>query len=334
MSRSADAARLAELVGPDLQLEEGDGWPMLARLRIERGHIPVAIYIGPIGLSHRNRDDIERRFQNPGGQRPIDIPDDRTPLLLGLWDDDPRVDVAHPVVVVADARRREGRVTRYSVFVPLATLDAAGRSGWAEAVNHAGEHLVCFDPKMLPVVAMALANDVEIPVQEGAIAVEAAGVAESISADDRDAAVGRARRASTAVVRSSRFARDVRDAYDGRCAMCGLGIGVVQAAHVHPASAPGSVDEIPNGICLCANHHLAFDRFLVWVDPESRELRLAPEVTNAVIGDAAAAHFVESTRPILAEPIYPDLRPSVDAFERRYRYFSEQYGWVDDIRGH
>lgn len=65
--------------------------------------------------------------------------------------------------------------------------------------------------------------------------------------------------------RSLAFRRDVLIAYEYRCAACGwnvfLGRDVLglEAAHVfwHTLGGP---DELENGVCLCALHHLALDR--------------------------------------------------------------------------
>lgn len=47
----------------------------------------------------------------------------------------------------------------------------------------------------------------------------------------------RLRRAVSALIRDTRFSGSVLDAYMRRCAMCGLGLNLVQGAHIYPASA-------------------------------------------------------------------------------------------------
>jgi hypothetical protein len=57
-----------------------------------------------------------------------------------------------------------------------------------------------------------------------------------------------------------RFAYDVYKRYGHECAVCGLSIqGLLQAAHLLAKKRKGS-DDPRNGLPLCANHHLAFDR--------------------------------------------------------------------------
>ncbi len=73
-------------------------------------------------------------------------------------------------------------------------------------------------------------------------------------------------------IRDTAFARVVREAYDYRCAACGLRVLVddlvlVEAAHIIPVSV--SRDNDPrNGIALCRNHHWAMDSSLLVPCPD------------------------------------------------------------------
>ena len=70
-------------------------------------------------------------------------------------------------------------------------------------------------------------------------------------------------------VRDRRFARDVRVAYGGRCAFCGINAGLIDGAHIVPVSAQGD-DSVQNGIAACPTHHRAFDAHLLGVDETYR----------------------------------------------------------------
>jgi putative restriction endonuclease len=48
--------------------------------------------------------------------------------------------------------------------------------------------------------------------------------------------------------------------------MCGVQLGLLDAAHVVPVEHPDGTDEISNGVALCALHHRAYDRGLVMFD--------------------------------------------------------------------
>lgn len=67
-------------------------------------------------------------------------------------------------------------------------------------------------------------------------------------------------------LRDSSFKLRVLTAYANSCAMCGIQLRLLDAAHILPAADPRSSDDTSNGIALCALHHRAFDRGLVTFD--------------------------------------------------------------------
>lgn len=69
----------------------------------------------------------------------------------------------------------------------------------------------------------------------------------------------------TAYPRSPRFRRDVLRAYSHRCAICGIQLDLVDAAHIIPHSHPEGYDTISNGLALCVLHHRSFDTGLLYV---------------------------------------------------------------------
>src|SRR5207244_10560100 len=108
----------------------------------------------------------------------------------------------------------------------------------------------------------------------------------------------------------AKFRNAVVGAYDGRCAMCGLALGLVQGAHIYPASAPNSVDQVQNGLALCPNHHAAFDRHLIWIEPGSLRLVPHPTLFDAASVDSAAADFIASMAPAVRPPSDHAAHPS------------------------
>jgi putative restriction endonuclease len=75
--------------------------------------------------------------------------------------------------------------------------------------------------------------------------------------------------------REQSFKRNVRTAYDNRCAFTGLrlinggGRPEVQAAHIMPVASKGP-DSIRNGLALSGTIHWMFDRGLVSIDEDCR----------------------------------------------------------------
>jgi len=64
--------------------------------------------------------------------------------------------------------------------------------------------------------------------------------------------------------RDPNFRIRVYDAYNNKCAMCGISLELIEAAHIVPHSHELGTDEIENGISLCALHHTAYDRSLIF----------------------------------------------------------------------
>lgn len=69
-------------------------------------------------------------------------------------------------------------------------------------------------------------------------------------------------------IRDPRFRKMIGDIYSYRCAMCGIQLDLVEAAHIIPYPHNMSTNEPQNGLCLCALHHLAFDKGLVFLDAD------------------------------------------------------------------
>lgn len=114
------------------------------------------------------------------------------------------------------------------------------------------------------------------------------------------AAEDRAKVLSLRAFRDQTFARQVKSAYAGRCAMSGLelrngdGRPEVEAAHIIPVEERGP-DTVLNGIALSGTVHWMFDRGLVAVD-EDLSLMIAGDT---VATDIAARLFVPDRRLIL-----------------------------------
>lgn len=313
--------RIAGLVGEGLVtvIEPKDGWPGFIDVQTDLGLVSLAAHVGTIGRSHRDRDSIERRFQNPGQGKPISSPEGRLPVLLGLWEED-----ESPVLVALDAKHRIGKETRQSLFTPLSLLLRAQSLGWAEQYSSTDEQLIAFHPAMLPVYAAAVSRDIRISPREVQAVLNAAGLGE---ADTGTIAV-RARRATTQLVRDAEFGHRVCDAYGSRCAMCGFNFSLVQGAHIHPASAPDTSDAVWNGLSLCYNHHAAFDRHRIFVDPESRRIRMHPDLLRDSATNEACRSFVANTYPAIVESSTRSARARPQMFERRYTFFRPRYKWA------
>lgn len=78
--------------------------------------------------------------------------------------------------------------------------------------------------------------------------------------------------------RDARFHEAVLTAYGYRCAVCRTEIReILQAAHLHGyevADTDLSADTVEHGICLCANHHLMYDRKIIDFDMRKNAVKV------------------------------------------------------------
>ena len=77
------------------------------------------------------------------------------------------------------------------------------------------------------------------------------------------------------ISRSANFREQVLNAYGNRCAITRMQLRLVEAAHILPVPAPGSVDHVRNGVALSPTYHRAFDSGLIYLRPDY-EVRLNP----------------------------------------------------------
>lgn len=118
--------------------------------------------------------------------------------------------------------------------------------------------------------------------------------------------------------RDAGFKRQVLFAYGNRCAVTRLQLRLVDAAHIVPVGAPGSVDQVRNGIALSPTYHRAFDAGLVYLD-EQCNMRMN-EGRLHVLQGLNLAGGVDAFRQPLGQQIFlpPDVnqRPLVDFIRR------------------
>ena len=73
--------------------------------------------------------------------------------------------------------------------------------------------------------------------------------------------------------RDANFRRKVLNAYERRCSVTRIQLGLVDAAHILPVGIDGSTDDVSNGIPLSPTYHRAYDKGLIFLD-EALVMRL------------------------------------------------------------
>lgn len=306
-------------VGTTLRLSSlGGGWPARAQVQlVGQTPRPISLHLSLISSMARPPGD-ELRFQNPGQNHPIRAANGDLPILVGI------TIAGSPIVVGADATQRLGRNTRFSVRFPAILVNEARDHGWAEFISNSGERLVAFHPSLFSIFVESVALSSHVDADRMADVLFGSGLLDDGDAPSQE----RARRATSTLVRDARFSADVRSAYDDRCALCGLDLGLVSAAHVYPASAPSSPDKVWNGILLCDNHHRAFDAHILFIDPIDKRVQFHPKVMVQSRQDSSVSAFVNGTGSHLFLPQEPTQQPRSEMFNKRYEYWISKYEWA------
>ena len=119
-------------------------------------------------------------------------------------------------------------------------------------------------------------------------------------------------------LRDANFKDRVLTAYSHTCAMCGVQLRLLDAAHILPAAHPDSTDETSNGITLCSLHHRAFDRALVTFDTGYRIHRNRSMESDLVASghDGGLADFNAKLFPMINVPPNRADRPSSPSIEK------------------
>lgn len=121
--------------------------------------------------------------------------------------------------------------------------------------------------------------------------------------------------------RASDFRRRVLAAYENRCALCGMQLRLVDAAHIIPVKHSSSNDETKNGLCLCALHHRAFDQGLVAILPNyqvvvNRTKLMGLQMLGLHDGEEM---FIKNLRTHLRVPAETSLAPNASIIKTALR---------------
>lgn len=229
--------------------------------------ITLRIYIWNCTHGGRGRADDEYRVQIV--QVPPTPVDNEHLIVLG-WHD------AYGVFVAFDPKKHIAQAGESpSAQVKENVMEAANRDMFAAHVNAKGETIIAMRPAFFMTY---VTNAVQLHKFGKSAELDSLNaIAEKrgeSEADERSVIIGKERREVLQVVkrkvRDADFRERIMTAYKSTCAMCGLQLRLIDAAHIVPVDSPKSTDETNNGLALCALHHRAFDNGLVSFDKEYR----------------------------------------------------------------
>lgn len=220
--------------------------------------------------------------------------------LLG-WHD------GYEVFAAWDIRKHDNQVSKSpSAQVKEEALQGAHVNGFATYARQNGEIVIAFRREFLGEYLHAARR-----LHSGGAAARDFSILNKVGdlrPKDIDAIHNMERRWIVATIarryRAADFRRRVLSAYGHRCAVCGLQLDLVEAAHINPVTERTSTDETANGLALCPLHHAAYDRRVISItesyNVEVSETRMATLATAN--RGAGAGEFRANLKPAILLP--------------------------------
>jgi putative restriction endonuclease len=236
------------------------------RFHITSGQISFPLWVYIWTLTHgggRARPRDEYRIQLTGVTPPLPINPDGPTILIGY---EPNLNCFAGFDM---AKHQSFSQNSPSIQININTLRTALRDGFAFTRKGNDEIAVAFRPDHI----LSYAMNAESLHQYGADAATSELLAKvscftpireeelSVLSKDRQRMVATISRLS----RDNDFRRKVIVAYDRKCAVTGLQLKLIDAAHILPVGAEGSTDDVSNGICLSPTYHRAYDQGLIYL---------------------------------------------------------------------
>jgi len=126
-------------------------------------------------------------------------------------------------------------------------------------------------------------------------------------------------------LRDASFRKRVLTAYNSRCAVCGIQLKLVEAAHIVPVDHDKGTDETRNGLALCSLHHRAYDQALITI-AEDYSVQInrnrVQDLQNLNLSEGLDI-FSQNLRPIIVLPPAVTDRPHA----RYIRIANDIRGW-------
>lgn len=291
-------------------LVEDASHPFVLRVEHEGQFLRTRIYIWNVTHGGKSRAADEYRIQVTGVTK-FALADVDRALILGWWEEG-------EVFAAWDISKHTGQLGSSPSFQVLeGCLNTAAVDGVATQRKDNDEIAVAFVPSFLADYIADQSAIHGLASSDKDLAAFAKIVANPAKPEAAVAAATAPRRVVLAQVarklREAGFSRRVLRAYANACAMCGVQLRLIDAAHIIPV-AKANNDATSNGVALCALHHRAFDRALVSMDEKYRIVlnpdRLAALTAEHRVGGFPA--FKKNLRAILALPPALNDRPNPD----------------------
>lgn len=315
---------IAESACNVLYLASPDTHPF--RLQIYRGEESYRLRVYIWNLTHgggRARPQDEYRIQITGIRHFEQEPGEKT-LILGWW---------QPAEVSAgfDFRKHAGPLgASPSIQIREEYLRRAALNGFAPCDKGNQEVAIAFRPDFF----VEYIRNLESLHSFGRSVDDLAtldSIAQHPEVNAEDIQIADNVRLATVVsvsrrLRDANFRKRILEAYDFSCAICGLQLKLVDAAHILPVSHSSSTDETRNGLALCALHHRSYDNGLttVWDDYSIRLNESQTSELQRVKQINGLDNFRQNLRSTILLPQVVSDRPHVEYI----RIANRVRGWV------
>lgn len=186
-------------------------------------------------------------------------------VVLGYFADEQVFTAWNPYLM----RPRYNQKQTVSLYSRFSVMSRAVANGIAEYEDSNGQRIISFKPEYLGLYLDNITNIHTLNEPELQELVRLSDQLQLVDGDEEVDIDGHKLQVNhVRATRDPKFRRLVYDAYGHRCAMCGIQLELIEAAHIVPHAHPKGTDEITNGICLCALHHTAYDQSLVYFDDQ------------------------------------------------------------------
>ena len=271
----------------------------------------IAMFVA--NVTHARRSDLDEfRIQCPG-----DLPEElamraangQGVCILGYSADSDTFSAWDPGMFV----RRSRMTRRFSLYTRLTNHVRASSTSFAIHKDSAGQNVLSFRSEFLGLYvsnteAMHMATERAL---HNLVRVYGANRSGDVSRRSVTVARQRIDVVHRQYARSPQFREAVLEAYENCCAMCGLQLELLEAAHLVPHAHPSGLDIVPNGIALCALHHTALDSRLLYIDTDYRIQinRVRQNYLTRMRRTGGYRRFRRQLRPTISLPQDPDESP-------------------------
>lgn len=234
----------------------------------------VYILIRNVHESGNNRDNQDEcRIQISNSQGLIQALNSRINVfVLGFFADENVFTAWDPLIFNNrfDAHFMDTTKSRtVSVYSRFSVQEQANKNKIANYVDNNNQSIISFKPEYLGLYLENISNIHNLDDSELVKLVE---FSDNENVEDFTGSISLGN--EQLVVTHTRFKRDpnfrkkIYEAYNNKCAMCGIQLELIEAAHIVPHSHETGTDDISNGVGLCSLHHTAYDKSLIYFEDD------------------------------------------------------------------